>query len=490
MNNIYQDIATRTNGDIYIGVVGPVRVGKSTFITQFMQNFVLPNMANDSVKTFTIDELPQSADGVAIMTTQPKFVPAKSVRVNLDDTISANIRLIDCVGYLVDGAQGYKVDNKARMVRTPWSESPMPFEKAAEFGTHKVVAEHSTVAVLVSQDGSFGDIPRQNFVSAEQRLVHELHEHNKPFAMVLNSSHPTDPQTQQLAQELQQKYNTCVIPMDVRNMQTENVKQVFEGILQDFDVTAIEMNMPEWLTALPFDNPIIQEVVCELSSVSQNADKVVSFANSGVLFGDSERFEPLNTGNIDMGNGYVTYDLVPKPNLFYNVLSAQCGMEIKSDFELVSHIKDLAQAKREYDKLKTALDDVNTTGYGVVQPSVDDLEFSEPELMRQGGKWGVRLRASAPSIHLMRVDLETEISPIVGSEEQSKELIDYINTQRETNPQDVWQINMFGRSLQSMMTGGIESKINSMPIEAQKKMRKTLTRIVNEGKGGIICILL
>ena len=490
MNNIYQDIATRTNGDIYIGVVGPVRVGKSTFITQFMQNFVLPNMANDSVKTFTIDELPQSADGVEIMTTQPKFVPAKSVRVNLDDTISANIRLIDCVGYLVDGAQGDKVDNKARMVRTPWSESPMPFEKAAEFGTHKVVAEHSTVAVLVSQDGSFGDIPRQNFVSAEQRLVHELHEHNKPFAMVLNSSHPTDPQTQQLAQELQQKYNTCVIPMDVRNMQTENVKQVFEGILQDFDVTAIEMNMPEWLTALPFDNPIIQEVVCELSSVSQNADKVVSFANSGVLFGDSERFEPLNTGNIDMGNGYVTYDLVPKPNLFYNVLSAQCGMEIKSDFELVSHIKDLAQAKREYDKLKTALDDVNTTGYGVVQPSVDDLEFSEPELMRQGGKWGVRLRASAPSIHLMRVDLETEISPIVGSEEQSKELIDYINTQRETNPQDVWQINMFGRSLQYMMTGGIESKINSMPIEAQKKMRKTLTRIVNEGKGGIICILL
>ena len=489
MNNIYQDIATRTNGEVYIGVVGPVRVGKSTFITKFMQNFVLPNMQNDSVKTFTIDELPQSADGVGIMTTQPKFVPAKSVRVNLDDSISANVRLIDCVGYLVEGAQGDKIDGKPRMVNTPWSNTPMPFEDAAEIGTHKVVSEHSTVAVLVTTDGSFGNIPRNNYIEAEKRLVTELNKYKKPFAIVLNSAHPQDKKTVMLAQELEKQYNARVIPLNATTMEEGQVAQVFEGILQSFDVTAVEIDMPQWLTALPFDDPIIQEIATQLSTITQGADKVVSFANE-TLFLDSQRFMPLKTSNIDMGKGVVTYTIVPKPDLFYNVLSGQCGMEIKSDYELVANIKELAQAKQSYDKLKDAISSATQTGYGVVQPDVQDLEFLEPELTKQGGKWGVRLRANAPSLHIMRVDLETEISPIVGSEEQSKELIEYINKQREESPSSVWQINMFGRSLQSMMTGGLENKINAMPIEAQRKMRKTLTRIVNEGKGGIICILL
>lgn len=490
MSNIYQDIANRTNGDIYIGVVGPVRVGKSTFITQFMQKFVLPNMQNDSVKTFAIDELPQSADGVGIMTTQPKFVPNKAVRVNLCDGISANIRLIDCVGYLVDGAQGDTIDGQPRMVNTPWSTQPMPFVQAAEYGTQKVVTEHSTVAVLVTCDASFGNILRESFVPAEQRLVAELKEHNKPFVIVLNTTHPNDEGTIALKDELRLQYGACVVAMDVSKMDDNDVKNIFVGILQDFDVTSVEMDMPQWLTALPYDNPIIQEVSAQLNSITQGADKVVSFTTGDTLFENSERFEPIKTSNVDMGSGKVVYQLVPKPNLFYNVLSMQCGMEIHSDYELISNIKDLAQAKKEYDRLKLALDDVNTTGYGVVQPSVDDLEFAEPEVIRQGGKYGVRLRASAPSIHLMRVDLETEISPIVGTEEQSQELIEYINQKREENINEVWQINMFGRSLQSMMTGGLEAKINAMPIDAQRKMRKTLTRIVNEGKGGIICILL
>lgn len=490
MNNIYQDIATRTGGDVYIGVVGPVRVGKSTFITQFMQKFVLPNMQNDSVKSFAIDELPQSADGVGIMTTQPKFVPNKAVKVNLTNEISANVRLIDCVGYLVDGAQGDTVDGQPRMVNTPWSNQPMPFVKAAEYGTQKVVTEHSTVAVLVTTDASFGNIPRQNFVVAEQRLVQELKQHDKPFVVVLNTTHPNDKHTIALKDELQAQYGACVVAMDVSKMNDEDVKKVFEGILQDFDVTSVEIDMPQWLTALPFDNPIIQEVCNELNAITQNAEKVVSFTGGNVLFENSERFEPLKTSNVDMGSGKVVYQLTPKPDLFYNVLSMQCNMEIHSDYELISNIKDLAQAKREYDRLKLALEDVNATGYGVVQPSVNDLEFEEPEIVKQGGKYGVRLRASAPSIHLMRVDLETEISPIVGSQEQSQELIEYINNKREQNMEEVWQINMFGRSLQSMMTGGLEAKINAMPIDAQRKMRKTLTRIVNEGKGGIICILL
>ena len=489
MDNLYNDIATRTNGDIYIGVVGPVRVGKSTFITKFMQNFVLPNMQEGSAKTFAVDELPQSADGTQIMTTQPKFVPNVAVRVNLNDSISANVRLIDCVGYLVAGAMGDKIDNKPRMVNTPWSKNPMPFEQAAELGTFKVVSEHSTVAVLVTSDASFGSLPRGSFVDAEKRLVGELKKFNKPFAIVLNSSIPKSETTTQLAEQLQQEYDSPVVAMNVAEMAEEDVEHVFKGILSNFNVESVEINMPKWLTALPFENPIIQEIATELLNVTEHADKVVSFENS-VLFSESERFLPLKTPQINMGTGAVVFDVVPKENLFYDVLSQQCGMQIKSDLELISNIKELAQAKQEYDKLKFALEDVKTTGYGVVAPTVDDLEFAEPELVKQGGKWGVRMRASAPSIHLMRVDLETEISPIVGSEEQSKELIDYINKQKENNPQDLWQINMFGRSLQSMMTGGIESKINSMPIEAQKKMRKTLTRIVNEGKGGIICILL
>lgn len=489
MDNLYNDIATRTNGDIYIGVVGPVRVGKSTFITKFMQNFVLPNMKEDSAKTFAVDELPQSADGAQIMTTQPKFVPNVAVKVNLNDSISANIRLIDCVGYLVAGAMGDSVDGKPRMVNTPWSDEAMPFPKAAELGTFKVVSEHSTVAVLLTSDASFGDLPRTSFVEAEKRLVSELKTYNKPFAIVLNSLHPENEETKKLAQDLQQTYDSPVVAMNVLEMKEVDVERVFKGILQNFSVVSVEVNMPQWLTALPFDNPIIQEVANELLKVSENGDKVVSFENA-VLFAESERFNPLQTSKIDMGTGAVVFDVVPKDNLFYDVLSSQCGMEIKSDFELISNIKELAHAKHEFDKLKCALDDVKTTGYGVVAPSVDDLEFAEPELAKLGGKWGVRMRASAPSIHLMRVDLETEISPIVGSQEQSQELIEYINSQKENNPKDVWQINMFGRSLQSMMTGGIESKINAMPIEAQKKMRKTLTRIVNEGKGGIICILL
>lgn len=489
MENLYNDIATRTNGDIYVGVVGPVRVGKSTFITKFMQSFVLPNMKDNNAKVLTVDELPQSADGAQIMTTQPKFVPNNAVKVCVGD-ISANVRLIDCVGYLVVGAMGDKIDNKERMVNTPWSEKPMPFSKAAEFGTYKVVAEHSTVAVLMTTDGSFGELPRQNFLDAEKRLVCELKEHNKPFTIVLNTKNPQDQSALELAKNMQNEYNTPVVVMNALEMTEQDVNKVFEGILEDFSVTSVEIDMPKWLTALPFENPIIQEIATELSNITTDANKIVSFTKGSELFSESERFEPLKTPNVDMGTGKVLYTLVPKQDLFYKVLSSQCGIEINSDFDLVSNMKELSKAKHEYDKLKFALEDVKTTGYGVVAPTVDDLEFFEPELVKQSGKWGVRMRASAPSIHLMRVDLETEISPIVGTEQQSQELIDYIKTQQQNNPEDVWEINMFGRSVKSMMTGGIESKINAMPIEAQKKMRKTLTRIVNEGKGGIICILL
>ena len=490
-NNIYQDIATRTNGDIYVGVVGPVRVGKSTFITQFMQKFVLPNMDNSNMRNCAIDELPQSADGVGIMTTQPKFVPAESVRVDLGNSVMANIRLIDCVGYLVDGATGHILDNKPRMVNTPWSDEPMPFDTAAELGTHKVLAEHSSVAILLTTDGSFGELTRDKFVSAEERLVHELREHNKPFVIIINSATPDSPDTQHLVSTLATKYNVGVLSMDVTKLNEQDVAKTFNEILREFPIVGVELNMPEWLTALPFDSDIITEITKELQSVTNNVLRIGDYDTTSVLFSSSNRFLPLEVGKIELGLGKIVYDLVPQPNLFYEVLSNQCGMQINSDFELVSQIRSLAEAKRHYDKLKTALDNVNEFGYGVVEPTLEDMVFEEPNIVKHGGnRYGVRLRASAPSLHIMRVDVETEISPMIGSEQQSLDLVEYLNTQSQSNPNGVWDTNMFGKSVQQLMTEGLSSKINTMPIEAQKKMRKTLTRIVNEGKGGIICILL
>ncbi|MBR7091554.1 MAG: stage IV sporulation protein A, partial [Clostridia bacterium] len=490
-NNIYQDIATRTNGDIYVGVVGPVRVGKSTFITQFMQKFVLPNMSNDNLRNCEIDELPQSADGVGIMTTQPKFVPSQSVRVDLGNSVMANIRLIDCVGYLVEGATGHTLNNKPRMVNTPWSKEPMPFDSAAELGTHKVLAEHSSVAILLTTDGSFGSIPRENFVPAEERLVRELKEHNKPFVVIVNSATPDSESTIQLVENLTTRYNVGVLAIDVSKLTEQNIQDAFGNILREFPIIGVELNMPEWLTALPFDNEIITEISHELKNITNNVLRIGEFDTTSVLFNNSSRFLPLEVGSIELGSGKIIYDLVPKPNLFYEVLSNQCGMQINSDYELVSQIRSLAEAKHHYDKLKSALDNVAEYGYGVVQPTLEDMVFEEPSLIKQGSnRWGVRLRASAPSLHIMRVDVETEISPMVGSQQQSMDLVEYLNTQSQSNPNGIWDTNMFGKSVHQLMTEGLSSKINTMPIEAQKKMRKTLTRIVNEGKGGIICILL
>ena len=490
-NRIYQDIATRTNGDIYVGVVGPVRVGKSTFITQFMQKFVLPNMSNDNLRTCAVDELPQSADGNTIMTTQPKFVPAESVRVDLGNAVKANVRLIDCVGYLVNGANGHMQDNKPRMVKTPWDEETLPFEKAAEIGTHKVVADHSSVAIMMTTDGSFGEIPRENFVPAEERLVRELKEEQKPFVVVLNSAKPKSEATKELVKDLQQKYGVGVVALNANELSDKEVTETFDNILQEFPIVGVELKMPDWLTALPFNNEIITEIVTELDRVTASATKIGEFDKSATLFESSERFEPLVVSSVELGKGKIVYELLPKPNLFYEVLSNQCGIQITNDFDLVAHIRSLASAKKHYDKLKDALQSVDEFGYGVVQPTLEEMDFEEPTLVKQGSnRWGVKLRATAPSLHIMRVDLETEISPMVGSEQQSQDLVDYLNKESQENPKGIWGTNMFGKSMQQLMSEGLNSKINSMPMEAQKKMRKTLTRIVNEGKGGIICILL
>ena len=487
--NIYEDIAARTNGDIYIGVVGPVRVGKSSFITRFMEEFVIPNIKNKNAKAVAIDELPQSADGVQIMTTQPKFVPAESVKVSINN-LDMNLKLIDCVGYFVDGAMGKEQDGKVRMVKTPWSDSAMPLEKAAEIGTQKVIQEHSTVAVLLTTDGSFGEIKRENFEPVEKRLVGELKDLKKPFVVALNSKNPNSKEAKELKLKLEEKYDVGVVLLNAQEMTEQDASLIFEKMLDEFPLTGVEVNMPTWLTALPFAHPLIKEIVDEFSKMASGLTKVGEVNKTEVMFLESEKFKPITLKSLNLGNGKAVFDVLPKENLFYDVLSEQCGLEIKDDFSLVSKMKDLSKAKKEYDKLKDALSDVQETGYGVVLPKLEDLTLEEPEIVKSGSKYGVKLRATAPSLHIMRVDLETEISPMVGSMEQSKDLVSYLENQSKENPKGIWQTNMFGKTVEELVTEGFSGKVNKMPIEAQKKMRKTLTRIVNEGKGGIICILL
>ena len=490
--NVYSDIAERTKGDLYVGVVGPVRTGKSTFISKFVEKFVLPNIDDSLEYNCTMDELPQSADGVEIMTTQPKFVPAQAVRVDLGGNVYANVRMIDCVGYFVDGAKGKTDENgNMRMVKTPWSDKEMPIEEAAEIGTRRVIDEHSSVAVLLTSDGSFGGIGRKDFETAENRLNGELKQSGKPYVIVLNSTKPKDKDTLKLVNELQKKYNVGVLAVDVAKLSEENVSEIFDKMLLEFPINSVEVNLPKWLTALPFDHPIIAELTTEMKSACAGLHKIGEFPKDRVMFGDSAYFEPFRMNGVEMGEGRITFDLNTKENLFYQVLSNQCGLEINNDFELISQIKSLAEAKREWEKVASALEQVKQDGYGVVEPSIDELELEEPHISKLGGnRYSVKIKAKAPSLHIMRVDIETEINPLVGTEQQSNDLVAYLKEQADTKENGMWDANMFGKTMHDLVSEGMSGKINSMPFEAQKKMRRVLTRIVNEGRGGLICILL
>lgn len=487
---LYEDIAKRTGGDIYVGVVGPVRCGKSTFITQFMQNLVVPNIEDKNTKQRTIDELPQSADGKTIMTTQPRFVPSKAAAIRVDDKVDMNVRMIDCVGYLIDGALGHEENQKERLVKTPWSDEEMPFEKAAELGTKKVIDEHSTIGIVLTTDGSITDIPRSSYVKAEERVVSELAAQNKPFVVVLNTKLPKSDDAKKLAKSLETKYGVPVMPMDVLKLNQNNIDEIFEKILLEFPIKSLKIKMPKWMQALSFNHPIISNVVEEVKKFGENANKIGQIDKTNVAFLESDDFEPVVVSSIKMGEGKVYFEVTPKPGLFYRVLSEQCDTEITDDFHLISYVKQLAHAKAEYDKIKLALADVKEKGYGVVMPNVEDMTLEDPEIVKQGNKFGVKLKASAPSLHIMSVDIETEVNPIVGSQAQSEEMVKYMMSEFEQNPKAIWETNMFGKSLSSLVKEGIDSKITLMPVEAQRKMRKTLGRIINEGKGGIICILL
>ena len=488
-NNIYKEIATRSGGDIYLGVVGPVRTGKSTFITNFVNKLIMPNITNAYAKERTLDELPQSAQGKTVMTTEPKFVPNEAVTVDIDD-IKMKLRLVDCVGYMVKGANGYEENDKPRMVKTPWSDQDMPFDRAAEIGTKKVITEHSNIAVLVTTDGSFTDIDRGGYVSAEERVVAELKDAEKPFVILLNTTEPQSDDVKNLADSLSQKYSSKVLPINIKEMAENDIANIFNLLLEEFPVSKIQVKLPDWMEALPFENKLIGEVISEIKKNLSGLEKIGDFKFNNVLFENSENFEPLMQNTVELGQGNVVLTVTPKPNLFYKVLSDECGVQIGNEFELISNLKDLSHAKKEYDKIKTALDEVSQTGYGVVVPSMEEMTLEDPEIVKQGSKFGVRLKASAPSLHIMKVDINTEVSPIVGTEQQSEDLVKYLLSQFENNPQGIWNTEMFGKSLHELVNEGLSSKLGAMPKEAQNKMRKTLGRIVNEGKGGVICILL
>ena len=486
---IYEDIKTRTNGDIYIGVVGPVRVGKSTFITQFMQKLVVPNIEEKNKKKRTVDELPQSADGKTIMTTQPHFVPNEAVNIKVANA-QMKVRMIDCVGYVVSGVMGHTEGDKPRLVKTPWSEEELPFEEAAELGTDKVINEHSTIGVVVTTDGSVTDIPRENYLEAEERVVAQMKASGKPFVIVLNCKNPNSSECKKLSASIEKQYNVPVVPMNALEMKDEDVDKVIENVLMEFPVTSIKISMPEWLRALDYDSDHIREIANDMRGLSANLNKLSDANKNQIAFAESASFEPITVSTIEAGNGTVRFNIVPKSDLFYQVLSRECGYEIADDFQLVSYIKELAIAKLEYDKIKGALEEVRQTGYGIVEPRREDMELGEPEIIKQGSRYGVKIKATAPSLHIMRVDVAAEVTPIVGNEDQSQDLAKNLVEQFETDPQSIWDTNILGKSLYSLVGDSINSKIVLMPVEAQRKMRKTLSRIVNEGKGGVLCILL
>ncbi|MBR1890636.1 MAG: stage IV sporulation protein A [Clostridia bacterium] len=487
---IYEDIKNRTNGDIYVGVVGPVRVGKSTFITEFMKKLVLPNIEDKNDRQRALDELPQSADGKTVMTTQPRFVPNEAVRVAVADNVNLKVRMVDCVGYLISGAMGVTENDKPRLVKTPWSDKEMPFEDAAELGTKKVITDHATIGVVITTDGSVTDIERASYVNAEEKVVAEMKSCGKPFVMVLNSKNPNANETKKLAQNLAEKYQAQVIALNVAELKENDIDKIFERVLMEFPVKSVKVNMPKWLQALSFSNPIIKEITSEIKRFASEIKKIGDVKGNAVVFQESEAFEPITYSNIQMGEGVIRFAVEPKENLFYKVLSDECGFVINDDYELVSYIKGLAVAKVEYDRLKDALDEVEQNGYGIVVPSKSDYELQAPEVIKQGGRYGVKIKATAPSLHIIKVDVETEVTPIVGTESQSEDLVNYLNEKFESDTDSIWETNIFGKSLSELVDENIASKIVTMPADAQRKMKKTLGRIINDGKGGVLCILL
>ena len=488
--SIYSDIAARTGGDIYIGVVGPVRTGKSTFIKKFMDTLVIPNISSEYQKERANDELPQSAGGRTIMTTEPKFVPEKGVEIRLENNIGMNVRLIDCVGYIVPSSLGYIEDDNPRMVMTPWFEEPVPFNMAAEYGTKKVITEHSTIGLVVTTDGSISDIPREEYMEAEERVINELKSINKPFIIIMNSMYPDSEHAIKTAAEISQRYGVGVKAVNCLELSEDEINDILSDILYEFPIKEIKVNLPMWINALDSDHWLQKNIYSSVLDAASKVTKVSDVAKFSNTLSTSDNIIYCSVGEVDLGHGCATVIADIEKSLFYDVLKESTGVEINNEQQLMKEIIEFSKIKKEYYRFKNALDEVEATGYGIVMPQIDELSLEEPEIVKQGGRYGVRLRASAPSIHMMKADITTEVSPIVGSEKQSEDLVMYLLNEFEEEPTKIWDSNIFGKSLHELVNEGLHTKLARMPVDARMRLQETLERVINEGCSGLICIIL
>lgn len=488
--DILKDIAERTGGDIYLGVVGAVRTGKSTFIKRFMEQVVIPNIDDEAERVRATDELPHSGAGRTITTIEPKFVPNQAIRVHVGEGLDVNIRLVDCVGYAIQGAQGYEDENGPRMISTPWFDEPIPFQEAAEVGTRKVIQEHSTVGIVVTSDGTITDLPREAYQEVEERVIREMQEVGKPFILLLNSAQPFSEQTQALKAELIEAYDIPVVAVSVSTMGEEDILGIMKEVLYEFPVHEVNVNLPSWVMVLEeehwlrqsFENSV-RETVKDIKRL-RDVDRVVGH------FYQYEFIDKAALSGMDMGQGVAEIDLYAPDNLYDQVLQEVVGAEIRGRDHLLELMQEFSTAKREYDKVADALKMVRTTGYGVAAPALEEMTLDEPELIKQGNRFGVRLKATAPSLHMIKVNVTSEFAPIIGSEKQSEELVNYLMRDFEKDPLKIWESDIFGRSLNSIVREGIQAKLSMMPENARYKLQETLERIINEGSGGLIAIIL
>lgn len=488
--DLYRDISERTQGDVYIGIVGPVRTGKSTFITKFMEKLVIPGIENAHIRARAQDELPQSGSGRTIMTTQPAFVPNDAVEVTLPSENRVRLRLIDSVGYLVEGALGTQEGEALRMVRTPWVDGEIPFERAAEIGTQKVIGEHSTIGLVITTDGSVTDLPRSSYVPAEARVIEELKALQKPFAVILNTENPANAKAQALRRTLENDYGVPVVALNVAQIEEEDIRNVLEKVLGQFPVVSMSIQTPEWLGALESDHWLVDSLMSSLVDAAPQNLRIEDVQRFAQSVGENPYLDSVTEKTVEHGSGTAYLQMNLREGLFNQILAEQCGTEIKSDAHLLSLLRELVAAKREYDHVAQALQAVRETGYGLVPPLLEEMTLQEPEIMKQGGRFGVRLRASAPSLHMIRVDIQTEVSPVVGTEQQSEEMIRYLMEGFEQDPQKLWGSNLFGKPLSDLVREGLSNKLMHMPADTQLKVQQTLEKIINEGTGGMVCILL
>ena len=486
---IIKNIAKRSGGDIYLGVVGAVRTGKSTFIKRMVETLIVPNIENEYERKRALDEIPQSATGKTIMTTEPKFVPNTAAKIKIDD-FNCNIRLIDCVGYMIEKAIGAQDENGPRMVKTPWYSEEIPFVEAAEIGTEKVIKEHSTIGIVITSDGSIGDFERNDYIEAETRVITELKSLGKPFIIILNSTHPSLPETEKLAEKLNQEHNIPVLPISIETMTEKDMYNILREALYEFPVLEIKVNMPEWIAILNPDHKIKKSFIETIKESITEIDKLRDIEHITDHFLENEYIEKAYLSEVDSSTGIITINLTAKKELYQQVLTEIIKIDIKNKSDLISLFQDYNTAKKEYDQIKYALKMVKQTGYGVATPTVEDMKLDKPEIIKQGPRFGVKLKAVAPSIHMIRVDVESTFEPIIGSEIQSKELIDYIMKDHEKNPNEIWKSEIFGRSLDSIVQEGIQSKINLMPDNIRFKLQNTLSKVVNKGSNNMIAIVI